>query len=129
MAKLTKKTVDKILDDFKTVLFISNAIEMNKVRPFDFYDYLNKNPDAMESFEEIDKVNNIFKEAQIEQKVYSSNDLSRNILIEMIKVKDKEKYHRKIEIDTTTNVEKLSDEDIAKQIKIIQDKINNKGLK
>lgn len=129
MAKLTKKTVDKILDDFKTVLFISNAIEMNKVRPFDFYDYLNKNPDAMASFEEIDKVNNIFKEAQIEQKVYSSNDLSRNILIEMIKVKDKEKYHRKIEIDTTTNVEKLSDEDIAKQIKIIQDKINNKGLK
>ena len=75
-----------------------------------------------------DKVNNIFKEAQIEQKVYSSNDLSRNILIEMIKVKDKEKYQRKIEIDTTTNLEKLSDEDIAKQIQIIQDKIN-KGLK
>lgn len=129
MARLTKKVVEKILDDFKTVLFISVAIEINKVRPFDFYDYLNKNEEAMAAFKEIDNVNNIFKEAQIEQKVYSSNDLSRNILIEMIKVKDKEKYQRKIEIDTTTNLEKLSDEDIAKQIQIIQDKINNKGLK
>lgn len=107
MAKLTKKTLDKVFEDFKESLFISDALEKNGVRPYDFFDYLKNNELANKEYENIDKFNNIYKEAQIEKKVYTG-DFSKTILLEMIRVKDKKKYTQKIEIEDTTNISQLS---------------------
>ena len=107
MAKLTKKTLDKVFEDFKESLFISDALEKNGVRPYDFFDYLKNNELANKEYENIDKFNNIYKEAQIEKKVYTG-DFSKTILLEMIRVKDKKKYTQKIEIEDTTNISKLA---------------------
>ena len=115
MAKLSKKTVEKVLDDFKAVYFISEALDSNGVRPFDFFEYLSKNEEASKEYETIDKFNNVYKEAQIEQKVYSS-EFSKQILLEMIKAKDKKKYVQKLEIEDVSPVSAMSDEELARRI-------------
>lgn len=122
MAKLTKKTLDKVFEDFKESLFISDALEKNGVRPYDFFDYLKNNELANKEYENIDKFNNIYKEAQIEKKVYTG-DFSKTILLEMIRVKDKKKYTQKIEIEDTTNISQLTDEEVNQKIKDLQDKL------
>ena len=122
MAKLTKKTLDKVFEDFKESLFISDALEKNGVRPYDFFDYLKNNELANKEYENIDKFNNIYKEAQIEKKVYTG-DFSKTILLEMIRVKDKKKYTKKIEIEDTTNISQLTDEEVNQKIKDLQDKL------
>lgn len=115
MAKLSKKAVEKVLDDFKAVHFISQVLDSNGVRPFDFFEYLSKNEQARKDYEEIDKFNNVYKEAQIEQKVYSS-EFSKQILLEMIKAKDKKKYAQKLEIEDVSPVSAMSDEELARRI-------------
>ena len=122
MAKLTKKTLDKVFEDFKESLFISDALEKNGVRPYDFFDYLKNNDLANKEYENIDKFNNIYKEAQIEKKVYTG-DFSKTILLEMIRVKDKKKYTQKIEIEDTTPLSSLTDEEVNQKIKELQDKL------
>lgn len=122
MAKLSKKTVDNVFNDFKDSLFISDALEKNSVRPFDFFEYLKNNESANKEYENIEKFNNIFKEAQIEKKVYTG-DFSKTILLEMIRVKDKKKYVQKIEIEDTTPLSSLTDEEVNQKIKDLQDKL------
>lgn len=122
MAKLTKKIVEKVFEDFKDSLFISDALDKNNVKPYDFYEYLKNNELANKEYENIDKFNNIYKEAQIEKKVYSG-DFSKTILLEMIKSRDKKKYVQKLEIEDTTPLSNLSDDEVNQKIKILQEKL------
>jgi hypothetical protein len=121
MAKLTKKTVDKVFEDFKDCLFISEALSINKIRPYDFFDYLKKNDEANKEYKSIEEFNNTYKEAQIEQKVYTS-DFSKQILMRYVEANNKKKYTQKYEVDTTTTLSNLTDEEIEKKIKDLQDK-------
>lgn len=122
MAKLSKKTFDKVLDDFKGLYFISAALEANEIRPYDFYEYMKRNEEGAKEFEEIDRFNNAYKEAQIERKVYEG-DFSKPILLEMIKARDKKKYTQKVEFEDTTPLSKLSDEDLNRKIQEIQERM------
>ena len=119
--KLTKKIVEKIFDDFKDGLFISEALVNNQIRPYDFFEYLQRNVEANKEYEKIEKANNFFKEEQIANKVYNS-DFSKTILLEMIKANNKKKYTQKIEIDNTSNLTNLSDDELDKKIKELQEK-------
>ena len=119
--KLTKKIVEKIFDDFKDGLFISEALVNNQIRPYDFFEYLQRNVEANKEYEKIEKANNFFKEEQIANKVYNG-DFSKTILLEMIKANNKKKYTQKIEIDNTSNLTNLSDDELDKKIKELQGK-------
>ena len=122
MAKITKKTIDKIFEDFKDSLFISDALENNNVRPYDFFEYLEKNEDANKEYQRIERANNFLKEEKIASKVFNG-DFSKTILLEMIKANNKNKYNPKIEIETTNTFKSLSDEELDKKIEELQKKL------
>lgn len=123
MAKITKKTIDKIFDDFKEGLFISVALDNNNVKPYDFYEYLKSNEIASKEYENIERYNNIYKEAQIEHKVFTT-DFSKKILEEMVKANNKKKFTQKYEIEDVTPLSSLTDEDLDKKIKALQEKMD-----
>ena len=122
MAKITKKTIDKIFEDFKDSLFISDALEINNVRPYDFFEYLEKNEEANKEYETIEKFNNIFKEEQVAQQVYNGKG-STTILLRMIEANNKKKYTQKLELEDTTPLSNLSDEELNAKIKALEEKL------
>lgn len=123
MAKITKKTIDKVLDDFKDGLFISDALLKNNIKPYDFLEYMEKNEEANKEYQKIEKANNFLKEEIIAEKVFNG-EFSKTILLEMIKANNKNKYSQKIELDQKSTIISMSDEDLDAKIKALQDKIN-----
>lgn len=122
MSKLTIKIIDKIFEDFKESLYISDALLKNKVKPYDFFEFLSQNLEYSKQFEKIDSYNNIYKEAQIAEKVFNG-DFSKNILLEMIKANNKKKYTTRMEIDQTSIISTMTDEELDKKIQDLQNKI------
>lgn len=125
MAKLTKKTIDSIFNDFKDSLFITDSLEKHKVNTYDFFEYLKSNEEADQEYKKIEEYNNFVKEERIAKLAYDGKT-SSNILMEMIKANNKKKYVQKFEIETTANIKNYTDEELDKMIDKLTKTIDNK---
>lgn len=120
---MDKKKFEEIMEDFKKSLFISKSLETFDITPFDFYTFLKLNKICKERFDELEKINNLYKEEIIAEKAYSG-EFSKTILLEMIKANNKKKYTQKIEVETNS-ISDLTDEEI--EIKLREFELSRAG--
>lgn len=122
MARITKKTIENIFNDFKDSLFIADALLKNKINHYDFFEYINSNVELLLEYEKIQNYNNIILEERVAQLAYSGQ-FDNKILLEMLKANNKKKYNIKQEIEINTNHKSLSDEELEFKIAEIQKRL------
>jgi hypothetical protein len=122
MAKLNKKVVDNVLNDFKDSLFISSSLKKFSVNHYDFFEYLKNNDESNKEYLSIEECNNLIKEDQIAEKVYNGQG-SATILLEMIKANNKKKYVNKAELEIKTEAKNFSDTELDEKIKFLTEKL------
>ena len=123
MAKLTKKTVDLIFNDFKDSIFISSSLVKYGVNQYDFFEYLKSNEEADNEYKKIAEYNNFILEDREAQKAFSDKGNSK-IRLEMIKANNKKKYTQKVEIEQTTTTKDLSDAEVDSKIEELLKKLS-----
>lgn len=92
MAKLNKKTFNKVIEEFKNSHFISDALDKVNVNAVDFYIYLDENEDAKLEFEKVEQYINLYLEDRIAKISYTLDKPNAKILLDMIKVRNKKRY-------------------------------------
>lgn len=122
MAKLTKKVVDNIFNDFKDNLFINSSLDKFKIRYYDFFEFLKENEEANKEFKRIEEVNSLILEDRVAEQCYLGKGNTK-ILLEMIKANNKKKYTPKIEVENTNLIKDMTDEQISAEVKKLMDKL------
>lgn len=119
MAKTIEEKIDKVLEDFANldILYINKALRNNKVSPMEFYKFLEDNVEYKNKYEQIDHYNNLYKEDTVSEKAYrEANTNDKGLLGMMLKANNKTKYDTKQEVNHNHNFNKMSDDDINKEI-------------
>lgn len=111
MAKLNKKTFNKVIEIFKSSHFISDALDDVNVNPVDFYIYLEENEEAKLEFEKVEQYINLYLEDRIAKISYTLDKPNSKILLDMIKSRNKKRYIVKEE-KSEDNMDELSYEDL-----------------
>lgn len=123
MAKLTKKTIENIFNDFKDSLFINSSLDKYKIRYYDFYEYLKENEEANKEFKKIEEYNLLILEDRAAQQAFQV-DGNPKIKIEFLKANNKKKFTPKIEVENTSVIKGMSDEEVDAELKRLLNKYN-----
>lgn len=125
MARLTKKIVNKVLDNFKECHFISDALDKENVNSVDFYMFLDDNPDVAEDYQKADRYIALYLEDKVAKLSYGNDKPSNQILLAMIRARNKPRYEIKVE-EEKNELENYSYEELEQMSKDLDAKLLKK---
>ena len=122
-AKLTRKLVAKVFEEFKDCHYISDALDNCNVNAVDFFMFLEDNEDLLIQFKKIEDYIALYLEDKVAKVSYNNPKPSHAVLAIMIQNKNKERY-----VDTKKEVknqfEDMDDQDLDDKIKELTEQIS-----